>query len=94
MLLTNEILNASKVIRYKKEDCEIYLVEKEGENYLIGIYQGKNTTYAKVTLSYAKWDCDNILYYPFGYFAFALNENELIEKIKVKIDELKRNVIR
>lgn len=93
MLLTNDMLNARKVIHYKKEECDIYIVEKNDENYLIGIYKGSNTTYAKVTLSFAKWDCESILYYPFGYFVFAEDENKLIEKIKIKIDELKSNVI-
>ncbi|BAB65489.1 MULTISPECIES: hypothetical protein [Sulfurisphaera] len=93
MLLTNEMLNAKKVVHYKKEECDIYIIEKNDENYVIGIYRGNNTIYAKVTLPFVRWDCESILYYPFGYFVFAEDENKLIEKIKIKMNELKSNVI-
>ena len=94
MLLTNETLNANKVIRYKKDDCEIYVVEKDGKSFLIGVYSGEHSTYAKVTIAFAgNWNCENILYAPFGYFVFSTDERELVNKIKRKIDELSRNVL-
>jgi len=94
MLLTNEMLNANKVIRYKKEDCEIYVVEKDGKSFLIGIYNGEYSTYAKVTITFAgNWNCETILYNPFGYFVFSTDEKDLIEKIKQKMEELIRNVL-
>ena len=94
MLLTNETLNADKVILYKKDDCEIYVVEKNGKSFLIGMYNGAHSIYAKVTITFAgNWNCENILYVPFGYYAFSKDEKELIEKIKKKIEELSRNVL-
>ena len=94
MLLTNEMLNVSKVIPYKKDECEIYVVEKDGKSFLIGIYNGNNSTYAKVTVTFTgNWSCENILYVPFGYFVFSSDEKELVEKIKKKIDELSKNVL-
>lgn len=94
MLFTNETLNASKVIYYKRDDCDIYVVEKEDKTYLIGVFKGQYSTYAKVTIAFASsWSCENILYSPFGYFVFSDNEKELLEKIKRKIEELRINVL-
>ena len=94
MLLTNEMLNANKVIRYKKDNCEIYIVEKDGKSFLVGIYNGEHSTYAKVTITFTgNWNCENILYVPFGYFVFSKDEKELVDKIKKKIEELSKNVL-
>lgn len=93
MLLTKELIGADKLVRYKRDECEIFIIEKEGENYIMAVYNGRETVYAKVAPAFARWDCTNILYYPFGYFVFAESEEKLIEKIKLKLEELKRNVI-
>ena len=94
MLLSKEMLGVDKLIRSESNECEVYVAEKGSNTFLIALFDGDYAKYFKVTPAFAgKWDCENIIYFPFGYFGFVKDENELILKLSQKIKELEKNVI-
>jgi hypothetical protein len=94
MLLSKEMLGVDKLIKSESNECEVYVAEKGRNTFLIVLFDGDHAKYFKVTPTFpGKWDCENILYFLFGYFGFVKDENELIPKLSQKIKELERNVI-
>ncbi|EZQ11143.1 MULTISPECIES: hypothetical protein [Acidianus] len=77
-----------KVVHNKLEDCDLYVIEDE-KTYLVFIFHGKYI-YFKVTPSFpGKWNCEEAIYYPYGLFGFVRHDEDITNKIKMKIEVLK-----
>jgi hypothetical protein len=96
MLLSKDDLGVDKLLRKSSDECEIYIAEKGGKVFLIGVYSGRYSKYYfKITPAFTgKWNCERLLYYPFGYFGFSDNESELKIKVSEKVKEFETNVLK
>lgn len=89
-------LGFKKVISRKYEDCELYVASRDDSEYLIVIFErsskekeGSGYYYFKIMRAGAfEWNCETILYYPYGLFGFARSKEELISKISEKLARL------
>ncbi|AHC52455.1 hypothetical protein SUSAZ_04525 [Sulfolobus acidocaldarius SUSAZ] len=91
-MLSKDDIGVDRLVRHKINDCEVYIAEKKGKVIIIALYRGIHSLYFKVTPSYAgSWDCEELEYYPFGYYGFIRDEKELVPKLLEKISELEKN---
>jgi hypothetical protein len=86
-LIDKEKLGVNKLMHNTLSDCDLYLIEdKEGKTYLLFVFNN----YFKIMPAYpGKWDCEESLYRPFGLFGFVFEGEDINEKIKKKLEELK-----
>ena len=79
-----------KVICEFSGDCYLCYLKKGSKWYLVGLSEGA-VPYAKV-VSYDEspliQNCEGLLAYPKGLFAFAKDYGELAEKVELKIRRL------
>ena len=96
MLLSKEDIGVDKLLKESKDECEIYVAEKDNKVFIIGVYEGRYSKYYfKISPAYTgRWDCEELLYFPFGYYGFCDNESELKNKLREKLKELEENVLK
>ena len=66
------------------EDCYLFVVESKDDVFLIGLWSGKRSFYAKIipaVSTLTKWNCRNLEYTPVGLYAFAEDPRELAQRI-------------
>ncbi len=85
-MIDKEKLGVNKIIHNKLSDCELYIIEDNKGTYLLFFFGN----YFKILPAYpGKWDCEESLYKPFGLFGFVFEGEDINEKIKKKLEELK-----
>ncbi|WP_221289014.1 hypothetical protein [Stygiolobus caldivivus] len=98
MLLSKDDIGVDKILRKNNDndECEIYVAEKGNNVFIIGIFEGRHTKYYfKVAPAFTgSWSCEELVYFPFGYFGFSDNESELKIKLREKLKELETNVLK
>ncbi len=90
--LKAEELGVKKVVHNSLDDCDLFLLEGEGEEYLLFLFRGR-VTYFKVMPPFpGRWDCTEAIYSPWGLYGFVFDESQLNAKVREKLEELRKVV--
>ncbi len=86
-------LGASRVTMLSRgTDCVILLMEVEGRSFIVALYNGYVTLYAKIVPQehVVNPDCSLLMYEPRGLYAFSNDLNELLLNVISKARRLAR----
>jgi len=92
--ILRERLNANRIRVIEPqglENCYILVVEVGDDVFLIGLWRGEKTYYAKIspaTSIPARWDCRSLEYSPIGLYAFAEEPGKLAFRINEKFSKI------
>jgi len=88
-------LGAKKCIIRSEYGCTVIIAEFQYDVILVTIASGSfGAKYVSKIVPSSKlrsvsWTCDEVKYSPYGLYVIALNDDELLSKIKEKVEKVK-----